>query len=58
MKRVRNLYPKLIGDENLRLAITEVNRTHRWRVHHKPNKVVAWVDETVDERVAELRGNH
>lgn len=55
MKRVRNLYPKLIGDENLRLAITEVNRTHRWRVHHKPNKVVAWVDETMDERVAELR---
>lgn len=26
MKRVRNLYPKLIGDENLRLAIAEVKK--------------------------------
>ena len=46
MKRQGNLFEKLIGDENLNLAIDEVNRTHRWHPHHRPNKVVAWVDRT------------
>lgn len=55
MKREGNLFEKLIGDENLNLAIDEVNRTHRWHPHHRPNKVVAWVDGTKEERVQELR---
>ena len=55
MKRARNLFEKLVSDENLTLAIDEVNRTHRWHPHHKPNRVVRWVDETKQERVAELR---
>ena len=40
MKRARNLFEKLVSDENLTLAIDEVNRTHRWHPHHKPNRVV------------------
>lgn len=55
MKRARNLFEKLVSDENLTLAIDEVNRTHRWHPHHKPNRVVRWVDETKQERMAELR---
>lgn len=31
MKRIGNIYPILISDENLKMAIEEVNRTHRWR---------------------------
>ena len=55
MKRARNLYAKLISSENLELAIEEVNRTHRWHPHHRPNRVVRWVDATKAERVEELR---
>ena len=55
MKRKGNLFERLTGDENLNLAIDEVNQTHRWHPHHKPNKVVAWVDGTKAERVKELR---
>ena len=54
MKRVNDLFPKLISDENILLAITEVNRTHRT---HKGrlNKVVMWVERTLPERIKELR---
>lgn len=54
MKRVNDLFPKLISDENILLAITEVNRTHRT---HKGrlNKVVMWVERTLPERIEELR---
>ena len=55
MKRVRNLFEKLVSDENLELAIHEVNRTHRWHPHHRPNRTVAWVEETKEERKEELR---
>ena len=55
MKRAGNLFPQLISDGNLDLAIDEVNRTHRWHPHHKPNRVVKWVEETREERRAELR---
>lgn len=54
-KRTGNLFPLLISDENLLQAINEVNSTHRWRTHHRPNHVTAWVEETKLERVAELR---
>lgn len=55
MKRARDLFEPLISDENLIRAIDEVNRTHHWRTHHRPNKCTAWVEETKAERVKELR---
>lgn len=55
MKRVGNLFDRLISYENLRKAINEVNRTHHWRTHHRPNKCTAWVEETKEERITELR---
>lgn len=55
MKRIGHLYENLISDENLIKAIDEVNRTHHWRTHHRPNLCTAWVEETKAERVKELR---
>lgn len=55
MKRAKNLFEPLISDENLSRAIDEVNRTHHWRTHHRPNKCTAWVEETKEERIKELR---
>ena len=55
MKRVNNLYDKLISDDNLRMAMLAVNSTHRWRKYHQPNKTVAWVESDIDARIAELR---
>ena len=55
MKRVGHLWDKLISNENLSLALCEVNRTHRWHKGHRPNTCTAWVEETFDERVQELR---
>lgn len=54
-KRVGNLWAVLISDENLTRAIDEVNHTHHWRTHHRPNNITAWVEETKQARVAELR---
>lgn len=54
-KRARNLYPILISDENLQRALAEVNSTHRWLPHHRPNKVVAWVEADMPQRVKDLR---
>ena len=55
MKRAKNLFEKLVPDDNLLLAIDEVNCTHHWRTHHRPNSCTAWVEETKEERVVELR---
>ena len=55
MKRTGNLYGTMISDENIIKAIKEVNKTHRWKKHHKPNKVVAWVESDIPARVIELR---
>jgi hypothetical protein len=49
------VFEQLISDENLIRAIDEVNRTHHWRAHHRPNSCTAWVEETKPERVKELR---
>lgn len=54
-KRVGKLFEKLISDENLSEAIQEVNGSHHWRTHHRPNPCTAWVEETKPERVKELR---
>lgn len=55
MKRKNNLYPTLISDDNLKCALFAVNMTHRWHSHHKPNKVVKWVESDISSRVEELR---
>lgn len=53
MKRVNNLFPILISDENIERAINTVNGTHRWN-HGRLNRTVLWVEKTKDERVKEL----
>lgn len=55
VKRAKDLYTKLLSDDNLALALDEVNRTHRWRPHHRPNKVVAWVEANKEQRIKDLR---
>lgn len=55
MKRAKNLFEKIISDENLSLAIDEVNRTHRWHKRHKPNGCTAWVELTKPLRIEQLR---
>ena len=55
MKRAGKLKEKLLSDENLELAIDEVNATHRWGPKHRLNKTVAWVDSTREERKEELK---
>lgn len=49
------LWQQLISDENLLRAIDEVNESHHWHSHHRPNRCTAWVEETKQERVEELR---
>lgn len=55
MKRVNHLYEKLISDENLRDAIHEVCKTHRWDRHHRRNRIVMKLEKDIDSRVEELR---
>ena len=55
MKRINNLYDKIISYENINTAIDEVNKTHRWIKNHVPNQCTAWVEETRNERIAKLR---
>ena len=55
MTRVDHLWEQLISDDNLGGSIEDVNITHHWHTHHRPNKCTAWVEETRPERVAELR---
>ena len=55
MKRANKLFPILISDENLSQAIDEVNRTHRWGRHHRPNQCVQWIERTKPERIIDLR---
>ncbi len=54
MKRVR-VYQQIISDENLRLAIEEVNRGHRRNPDHSLNKTVLEVEAHMDEYVEKLR---
>lgn len=55
MKRVGNLYEKMISDKNIREAIIVVNKSHRWYGNHEPNKTVLWVETTIEKRITELR---
>lgn len=54
MKRVKNLFPKLISDENIRQAIIDVNKSHR-RTRRGLNRTVIWIEETMDDRIKDLR---
>lgn len=54
MKRVR-IYQQIISDENLRLAIQEVNRGHRRNGDHSLNKKVMEIEANMDEYVVKLR---
>lgn len=55
MKRIGNLTPALLSDENILKAINSVNKTHRIGRHHKLNRTVLWVERTKPERMVELR---
>lgn len=55
MKRVNNLFQKIISEDNIKQAIDEVNKSHRWLSVGKPNKKVLWVETTKEERIKELR---
>lgn len=54
MKRVR-VYQQIISDENLLLAINEVNRGHRRNGDHTLNKKVLEIEANKDEYVKKLR---
>ena len=49
------MYEQLISEENLRKAIAETSKGHRWRPGHKPNKTTIAVENHASEAVAELR---
>lgn len=55
MKRANHLYELLVSDDNLKLAILEVNSTHRWYPQHHPNRTVRWVENDIPARIEELR---
>lgn len=55
MKREGHLYEKLVSEENLRQALLEVNRTHRWCKNHQPNRVVERVEADIDGHVLKLQ---
>lgn len=54
-KRIGNIMRLVVSDDNLDLAIDDVNNSHHWRTHHRPNGCTAWVEETRAERRKELR---
>ena len=54
MKRVGYLFDELISDENIEKAIHIVNASHR-SSHGKKNQTVKWVEETIYDRIKELR---
>lgn len=55
MNRVGHLWDDMLSDENIRLAVIYVNKSHRWIRNHQPNETVMWVESTIDERIKELR---
>lgn len=55
MKRADNLWELLTSNENLDGSVEDVNESHHWRTHHRPNTCTAWVEETKEERVKELQ---
>lgn len=54
MKRARGLYEKYLTRENAKLALLEVNRTHRWTVGHRPNRTVRRIEANIEGAVDAL----
>lgn len=54
MKRARGLYEKYLTRENAKLALLEVNRTHRWTAGHRPNRTVRRIKANVEGAVDAL----
>ena len=55
MKRAKHLYEKLISESNIKDAIIEVCKTHRWNKHHRRNRTVLWIENSIDSRVKDIR---
>lgn len=55
VKRKGNLWEQVISDENLLFAIDEVNKSHRWKKNHKPNKTVIKIEQNKQYYIKELR---
>lgn len=55
MKREGRLFEKLVSEENLRQALLEVNRTHRWCKNHQPNRVAERVEADIDGHIIKLQ---
>lgn len=55
IKRASNIFEKIVSNDNLKEAVANVNKSHRWNSFGVPNKTVLWVDATFDERVDELK---
>lgn len=49
------LWEFLLSDDNLGLAIDEVNGSHHFSGNHRPNRCTAWVEETKPKRIKDLR---
>jgi len=54
VKRARGLYEKYLTRENAKLALLEVNRTHRWTVGHRPNRTVRRIEANIEGAVDAL----
>ena len=55
LKRKGHLFEQIVSEKNLSKAIDEVNRSHRWKAGHKPNRTTAWVERTKGDRIKALR---
>ena len=55
VKREKDIYVKIIDEENIAKAIDAVSKTHRWNYGHKPNRTVLWVESTKPDRIVEIR---
>lgn len=56
IKRSRNIFTKIIAEDNLRKAIQTVCNSHRWDHYpNKQNKTVLWLEENMDNAVLELQ---
>lgn len=56
MKRVRDIFQKVISEENLKKAVKTVCNSHRW-IHYpeKRNQTVIWIESDLEARIRELR---
>ena len=56
MKRISNLWDKIVSHENLEKAVKEVCRSHRWVYFPKVrNKVTTWMESGIEARINELK---